>query len=162
MPVTQRLSVRRDGVLSHRNVELAVRSKVNRAAVVISGTQIIQVNNHHLAPGFRDVGVSHTRGETADAIVDRCCRNRVINIDKPVGGKIWIECDSQKSTLTRSGGGNRGKRSRQESSIADNAQCSALLADKEPAVGGKGHRRGVRRACQLDFCETRRKGCGLQ
>ncbi len=102
---------------------------------MIGGTQIIQLHNNRLAPGFGDIGVRDARGKAADAIVDRCCRNRVINIDKPVGGKIWIECDSQKSALTRSGGDNRGKRSRQESSIADNAQCSALLADKEPAVG---------------------------
>lgn len=135
MPVTQRLSVRGDRVLSHRNVELAIRSKVNRAAVMISGTQIIQLNNHRLAPGFRDVGVREAGGEAADAIVDRCCWNCVVNVNESVGGKIWIECDSQKSTLTRSSGGNRGKRSRQESAIANNAQCSALLADKEPAVG---------------------------
>lgn len=135
MPVTQRLSVGGDGVLSHRNVELAVGSKVDRAAVMIGGTQIIQVHNYRLAPCFRDVGVRDAGGETADTVVDWCCRNRVINVNKPVGGKIRIERNSQEATLAGCSGRYRGKRSRQQSPIADHTQRSCLLADKEPAVG---------------------------
>jgi len=99
MPVTQRLSIRGDGVLSHRNVELAVGSKVDRAAVMIGGTQIIQVNNHRLAPGFRDIRIRDARGKTTDTVVDWCCRNGVINVNKPVGGKIRIESNPQEPAL---------------------------------------------------------------
>ena len=51
------------------DVELAVRSKVDRAAVVIGrAAQIIELENNRLAARNGDVAI---RGETADAIVGR-------------------------------------------------------------------------------------------
>ena len=71
-PVSQRLRVGGVRVLSYGDVELAVRPKMDRAAIVIgSGTQIIQVENSRLASGFRDIGIRNARGKTADAIVGR-------------------------------------------------------------------------------------------
>ena len=117
---------------------------MDRAAIVIGGAaQIIQVEDSHLAPCLRDVGIRDARGKTADAIMGRWRRGGVINVNKPVGGKIRIESDAQKSTLAECGGGDRGKRSREQGSAADHAQGSCLLADKEPAIRGERHRRGI-------------------
>ena len=71
-PVRQRLRIQWVIILADGNVEVAVRSKVDRAAVMNGGaTQIIQVNNNHFTPCFRDVGVGDARGKTADAIMGR-------------------------------------------------------------------------------------------
>ncbi len=89
------MRIRSVRVLSYPNVELAVRAKVDRAAVVIGrASQIFKLENNGFTPSSGHVAVG---GETANAIMGS--RDSVIDIDKLVGGKIWIESHSQESPL---------------------------------------------------------------
>ena len=68
--IRHRLRIGADGVLPCRNVELSVRTEVQRASVVVGRAQVLEVEQHGLT-GLRDVGIGDTRRETADAVVDR-------------------------------------------------------------------------------------------
>ena len=57
------------GILAHGDVQLAIRSKMDCAAIVIRGArQIVELENDHFAAGHGHVAI---RGEAADAIVPR-------------------------------------------------------------------------------------------
>jgi hypothetical protein len=105
------------------------------AAVVVGrGTEIIELENNHLTASLRDVGVRDVRGKTADAIVDRGCRDSIVDVNKSVVGKVRIEGDPQQAALARRCGCYREKGSRQQCSILDDPQLPRLQADEEPAV----------------------------
>jgi hypothetical protein len=100
--------------------------------MICRATEIIQLENNRLAARNGDIAI---RSETADAVVGRTSRNGVIDVNKLVVGKIGIEGHTQESTLAAGSSRHRDKRSWQQRSLADNAQGSSLLADKEAAVG---------------------------
>jgi hypothetical protein len=71
---------------------------MDRTAVVISGDEVFQVDQDHLAAGHGDIAV---RGETADAIVNRRRARGVIEIDELVRREVRIESDPEKPPLAR-------------------------------------------------------------
>src|SRR5215813_2791496 len=86
------------GILSDRNVQLAVRSKVNCATIVIGcARKIIQVEDNQFATRYNHIAV---RCKSAYTVVDsRRCRG-VINIHELIVKKIRIKRDPQQSTLS--------------------------------------------------------------
>ena len=92
----QALRVRRVGVFSNADIQFTIRSEINGAAIVIGGgTERVEVQDHHFTSRqYRIRAV----GKAADAVV-RGAAQRVIQINKLIGGKRGVERDAQQSAL---------------------------------------------------------------
>jgi hypothetical protein len=94
------LRVRGIGILTYRDVELSVWSKVYRAAVVIRrATEIVKVEDLHFTAHHRDIGVRSVRGKTTDPIVDLWSGCSVVNVNETVSRKVWIKGNTQQAAL---------------------------------------------------------------
>ena len=96
--VANDLSIGAIGIVANCNEEIAVWSKVKRAAVVVCGSaQIGQVHHDRLTASQCNVARG---GEAADAVVNSRSSGGVVDIDQLVGDEVGIECDSKQATLT--------------------------------------------------------------
>jgi len=85
---------------------------VERAAVVIGrGGQRRQIGDHMLAARCGDVAA---RGESADAIVCRGARDRVVHVHERAGREAEIHFDAEQAALTVRIDGERHERLRQQ------------------------------------------------
>src|ERR1041384_4632006 len=97
-PVRERLRICRRGVFSDCDVQLSIRCKMDRAAIVIRRRrEIVEFENNHFAVWNYDVAI---RSEAADAIVSRCARDGVVEIKEIVICEVWIESDSEQPAFT--------------------------------------------------------------
>jgi hypothetical protein len=137
-PVSEGLRVWCIGILAHGHIELAVRSEVDRAAVMVGGAQALQVQDRHFAAGHCHIAICP---EPADPIVDRRSGRRVINIDVAVDGEIGIERHTQEAALAKRVDVHGEEGGRQQRAVLDHSQTAVLLANEDPAVGREGYRR---------------------
>src|SRR5215204_2024648 len=102
------------------------------AAVVVCGAaEIVQFENDHFTSSHDDIAV---RGKTIDTIVSRRGGNGVIEIEKVVAGKVWIESDTKQTAFATRIDIQRDERRRQKDTILNHAQAAALLANEDAAV----------------------------
>ena len=134
--VRQGLGVGRHRVLADRDVQLAVGAEVNGAAIVIGGAERFQVEQNNLAAGDRDIPIG---GEPADAVVDVRRGGGVVDVHESIDRESRIERDAEQTPLACGADRQRHERRRQQRSVLDDAQRSALLADEQPAIGRKRH-----------------------
>ena len=125
-------------VVAHGDVQLAVGPEVNRAAVVVGrGRQGIELEDHRLAAGGRDVAGG---GEAADAVVRRRAGHRVVDVDERVAGEGRVEGDPDQAPLAGGIHRQREERRGQQRPVLDDAHAPRLLADEDAAVGRDRHR----------------------
>jgi hypothetical protein len=87
------LRVRAVRIVADGDVQLAVGSEVDCAAVVIRGAaQIVELEQNRFAAGNRDIAVC---GETAQAIVNRRRRRRVVHVYEVVRREVRVERDAE-------------------------------------------------------------------
>ena len=150
--VAEGLRVRGHRILADRNVELLIGPEGERAAIMVGGTEVLEIEQDDFAGRRRDVAVG---GEAADPVVYGRTGRRVVDVDELVDGKVGIERHAEQAALTRRTDGHGEKRRAQKCAVLDDAQPSALLADEEPAVGRELHRGGVAQAAGDErFSET--------
>ena len=134
------LGVGADGVVADGDVELAVLSKVDRAAVVVRGAAQrlhVQIDEDDLAPGSRDVAAG---GEPADAVVNVRAGRGVVDVYVLVAVERRIERDAEDSALADGVDRQREKRLVQQRAVLDDADLPGLEAHEQPAVRRKRHR----------------------
>ena len=88
----QRLRVGTDRVFACRNIKFAIGSEMQRSAIMVGRTEIVQVQQHHFTPRNHHISV---RGEAAHPVVDRRKGRRVVEVDVVVAQEPRIECYSQ-------------------------------------------------------------------
>jgi hypothetical protein len=127
-------------VFADRNIELAVGAEVDGAAVVVGRAgEVLEIDHHVLAAGHRHVAV---RREAADAVVNRRRRGRVVDVHELIRLKGRVEGDAEQAALAVGVDRDRRERRRQQrSGRRDDPKRSPLLADEQPSVRRKGHRR---------------------
>jgi hypothetical protein len=132
---------------------------MNGAAIVVGrGAQVIKLEDNNLAASLRHIRIRNVRGKTADSVVNRSCRDGIVDVDKTIGGKVRIESDSEQAALASRCRRNSEKGSGEQRSILDHPQLSCLQANEEPAVRGKGHCGGISQpGSDLRLSETGRK-----
>ena len=138
MLVREILRVGADHLVSRRNVEGAVGTEVDRAAVVEIGGQIGVLPDHHL--GGRVGGVPH-HGQAPDPI-PRLVR-RVVGVEVAVRRKVWVERQADEAALpVERVGGELDERQREQAPVLHRQDPAAPFAHEEPSVGSElEHRR---------------------
>jgi len=143
--ITEALGIGAIPVVPHAGVKFAVGPEMDRAAVVSRiAAQIVEIDQHHRAAGDGDIAV---RGKATDPIMRRWNGGSVVNVNKIIGGEVWIESHAQQPAFSRGIDGqfNEG-RVQKVTVLIDDAKLTCPLADKEPAVGRERHRGRIRRA----------------
>lgn len=141
LEAAERLGIGADLVITHANVQLAVGSEMDAAAVVASvGAQGVDVQQVDLAAGNRSNSISR---EPAYPIVGGRAGNRVINVNILVRREIRIDRDAQQSALVGRINVQAEKRRVQEMAIFEDPQLASLLGHEQAAVGREGHCRGI-------------------
>ena len=120
--------------------------------------EIVEFEDHNLAAGLGDVAV---RGEAADAIVNSRRGRSVIGIHKVIHRERRVEGHAEEAALARRVDGYRQERRRQQRTVLDHAQASALLAHEQAPVRRKLHGRWTCEAAgHLRLGESGRQGRG--
>src|SRR5438270_437231 len=88
------------------NVEFAVGSKMDGASIVIAGIGGDPIQNNDFAADLSHIGIAGVGGKAAHPVFDGGLI-RVIDIYKPVGGKVGIKGNAQKPALAKSFGCDR-------------------------------------------------------
>jgi hypothetical protein len=97
---------------------------VDGAAVVIGGAaERVQLQQNRLTAGERDVAVG---GESAQAVVCRRARHRVVDVDVLVVPKRGIERHAQQSPLAGRIDGECQEGRREQCTVLDDPQLTAL------------------------------------
>ena len=126
------------------------------AAIVIGrAAQIIKIEDRYFTTRRCYVTVC---SEATDPIMNRGRRRSVVNVQELIARKARIESNSEQSTLA--GGINRQRYEGrgQQSAILDHSQLACLLANKQAAIGCKGHSRRVRQTTRDErLSKTRRQ-----
>ena len=124
-------------VVSHRDVQLAVRAEVDGAAVVLSQRrQWIDVEQDGLG---RRIGGVADDGEAADAVVSDGCRRGVVQIDEAIRRERRVERDTVEAPLAVAVDGQRDHRVRQQRAVLDLSELTALERDEDAIVGSNRH-----------------------
>lgn len=137
--IRQGLGVRSVGVFSHRDIQLAIRAEVNRAAVMIRGAaQIVEPEEQFFTSRQGHVALCP---EAHDAIMPGRSVRRVIQVDKAIRPEIGIESHAEQSALTRGVHIKGDEWRREQRAILDHAKLPGLLTDENPSVWSNGRRR---------------------
>src|SRR6185436_14023686 len=90
------LRVGGNAVLADAEVEHAVGSEVDGAAVVVGGTELRQVEQTELAARPAAVAAS---GEAAEAVVQRGLDRRVVDVDPRRAREVGVQRDAEQAAL---------------------------------------------------------------
>ena len=141
--IRERLRVSAIRILAYRDVQLSIRTKVNRSTIMVRRTtEVVQIEENRLAAVNNDVAI---RSEPGDTSVNTRCRSGIVDIHKMISRKVRVERDSQQTALANRAHSKRQERLREQCAVLDHSKCATLLADEDAPIRCKRHRRSRRK-----------------